>query len=33
LLNAFYIDDETWGSIVCGDKAEPVDLPGLPSGE
>jgi putative inorganic carbon (HCO3(-)) transporter len=29
LLNAFVIEGEVWCSIVCGDKAEPVDLPGL----
>jgi hypothetical protein len=29
LLNAFDIDGETWVSIVCGDKAEPVDVPSL----
>lgn len=31
LLNVFDIDGETWVSIVCGDKAEPVDIPPLPS--
>jgi hypothetical protein len=29
LLNAFVIEGEVWCSIVCGDKVEPVDLPGL----
>lgn len=29
LLNAFYIDGQTWVSIVCGDRAEPVDIPPL----
>jgi putative inorganic carbon (HCO3(-)) transporter len=41
LLNAFYpsagsgqgIDGETWVSIVCGDKAEPVEIPPFPSGD
>jgi putative inorganic carbon (HCO3(-)) transporter len=33
LLNAFDIEGETWVSIVCGDKAEPVDIPPLPSNE
>jgi putative inorganic carbon (HCO3(-)) transporter len=41
LLNAFApstgsgqsIEGETWVSIVCGDKAEPVDIPPLPSNE
>jgi putative inorganic carbon (HCO3(-)) transporter len=30
LLNAFDIEGQTWISIVCGDKAEPVDVPSLP---
>ena len=29
LLNVFAIEGQVWCSIVCGDKAEPVDLPGL----
>jgi hypothetical protein len=33
LLNAFDIEGETWVSIVCGDKAEPVDIPPLTSGD
>ena len=27
LLNAFDVEGQVWVSIVCGDKAEPVDLP------
>ncbi|MBN1815063.1 MAG: hypothetical protein JXA14_24730, partial [Anaerolineae bacterium] len=33
LLNAFDIDGETWVSVVCGDKAEPVDIPPVSSGD
>jgi putative inorganic carbon (HCO3(-)) transporter len=33
LLNIFDIEGETWVSIVCGDKAEPVGIPPLLSGE
>jgi putative inorganic carbon (HCO3(-)) transporter len=33
LLNAFDIDGETQASIVCGDKAEPVDIPPLSSND
>jgi putative inorganic carbon (HCO3(-)) transporter len=29
LLNTFVIEEETWVSILCGDKAEPVELPPL----
>jgi hypothetical protein len=29
MLNAFAVEDEVWVSVVCGDKAEPVDLPRL----
>lgn len=28
LLNLFAVEDEVWGSIVCGDKESPVVLPG-----
>jgi putative inorganic carbon (HCO3(-)) transporter len=33
LLNLFAVEGQVWGSLVCGDKTEPVDLPALrPSG-
>ena len=31
LLNAFDIEGQTWVSIVCGDKLEPVQIPLLPA--
>jgi putative inorganic carbon (HCO3(-)) transporter len=31
LLNAFDIEGQTWISIVCGDKAEPMDIPPVPA--
>ncbi len=33
LLNVFDLEGETWVSIVCGDKAEPVDIPPVPPGD
>jgi putative inorganic carbon (HCO3(-)) transporter len=33
LLNVFDIEGEVWASIVCGDKAEPVDIPSLSHGD
>ncbi len=33
LLNVFDIEGEVWASIVCGDKAEPVDIPSLSPGD
>jgi hypothetical protein len=29
LLNVFSMEGETWVSVVCGDKEEPVNLPSL----